>query len=62
MRTLPLIAVSKAHERLHCHERDQNALMQVKGPSLTNEHPVPGDMSRGGEWVTQTKVNRDEFS
>jgi hypothetical protein len=25
MRTLPLIAVSKAHEWLHCHERDQNA-------------------------------------
>ena len=32
MRTLPLIAVSKAHEWLHCHERGQNALMQVKGP------------------------------
>src|SRR6266508_2315210 len=38
MRTLPLIAVSKAHEWLRYHERGQNALTHVKGPSVTNEH------------------------
>jgi len=54
MRTLPLIAVSKTHERLHCHERGQNALMQVKGPSLTNEHSDSGftKMSDGVTAIT----------
>jgi hypothetical protein len=54
MRTLPLVAVSKTHERLHCHERGQNALMQVKGPSLTNEHSDSGftKMSDGVTAIT----------
>ena len=54
MRTLPLVAVSKTHERLHCHERGQNALMQVKGPSLTNEHSNSGftKMSDGVTAIT----------
>ena len=54
MRTLPLVAVSKTHERLHCHERGQNALMQVKGPSLTNEHSDSGftKMSEGVTAIT----------
>jgi hypothetical protein len=54
MRTLPFIAVSKAYEKLHCHERGQNALMQVKEPSLTNEHSDLGltKMSDGVTAIT----------